>query len=344
METTRPRSAASDLSLDSAIAEFLASERYYLRPSTCATYRSHLLAFSAAHREASARDLRPPLVRAHLGALLGAGKRYAARNRAIALRALARYLARELRIPRHGGSSLADLRLPPVPYGGRAPYRTEEVLRMWEIIGATPWRCRSLWSAVFWLLLGTGLRSGEARLLRRADVELSGGGPNAIGQVVVSGENSKSAAGARVVPLDPRADAALVGYLRGRLENGSSGSEPLFLSADGLGFSRDGWNAMHQRVRRAIGDAGGPAYQPHRLRNTWARDMLEAGVPETVIVQLAGWADGDMLRRYVGRLSIRALKGYPTTLAKYATRRRVRDGGVLFGRGLDRGFRGGIMV
>ena len=40
---------AEQLTLASAIDEFLAAERYYLRPSTIATYRSHLQAFAAAH-------------------------------------------------------------------------------------------------------------------------------------------------------------------------------------------------------------------------------------------------------------------------------------------------------
>ena len=78
---------------------------------------------------------------------------------------------------------------------------------------------------------------------------------------------------------------------------------------------------MHQRMRGTIGRGGGPAYQPHRLRNTWARDVFEAGVPEIAIVRMGGWADTNMLRRYVGRLSVAALIGYPTTLAQYAARR-----------------------
>lgn len=75
---------------------------------------------------------------------------------------------------------------------------------------------------------------------------------------------------------------------------------------------------MHQRMRRTIGE---PAYQPRRLRNTWARDVCGAGVPRIAIVQMAGWADTNMLRRYLGRLSVAALIGYPTTLAQYAARR-----------------------
>ncbi len=64
--------------------------------------------------------------------------------------------------------------------------------------------------------------------------------------------------------------------------------------------------------------------------------MLEVGVPERASVHLARWANGEMLRRYVGRLSVPVLKRYPTTLAKYAvgcgraTSPRVSDVGQWF--------------
>jgi integrase len=319
MADLRRRSGRSEATLASAIEEFLETQRYYLRASTYATYRSHLLAFSSRHAEMSVGDLAPAIVRRHLAELLRAGKRYAARNRCIALRAVARYLATDWGIPRSGRSLLSDLAVPAVPGGGRSPYRPAEVMEMWGIIRRAAVPGRALWSAVFWLLLGTGLRSGEARQLARLDVELSDGRPGSIGHVVIRAESAKSAAGVREVPLDPRAERSIRSYLRGR-ESVRRGSGPLFVSAAGAAFTADGWNAMQQRIRRTIRDAGGPHYQPHRLRNTWARDMLEADVPETVIVQLAGWADGEMLRRYVGRLSVPALKRYPTTLAKYAAR------------------------
>jgi hypothetical protein len=50
---------AEHLTLAAAIDEFLAAERYYLRPSTIATYRSHLDAFAAAHEGAAVRDVDP---------------------------------------------------------------------------------------------------------------------------------------------------------------------------------------------------------------------------------------------------------------------------------------------
>jgi len=51
-------------------------------------------------------------------------------------------------------------------------------------------------------------------MLRR-DEQLSGG-PSSIGHVTVSGTHGKSAAAARQVPLDPRAEGAIRGYLLGQ--------------------------------------------------------------------------------------------------------------------------------
>jgi hypothetical protein len=75
---------------------------------------------------------------------------------------------------------------------------------------------------------------------------------------------------------------------------------------------------MHQRLRKKLAERGIKGYKQHRNRNTWARDALEAGVPETAIVQMGGWGSVDMLRRYHGKLTTSELKRYPTTLAKYA--------------------------
>ena len=83
---------------------------------------------------------------------------------------------------------------------------------------------------------------------------------------------------------------------------------------------RRGWHTMHQRLRRRLLREGISGYKQHRNRNTWTRDALEAGVPETAIVQMGGWGSVDMLRRYHGKLSTSELARYPTTLSKYVRR------------------------
>jgi hypothetical protein len=57
---------------------------------------------------------------------------------------------------------------------------------------------------------------------------------------------------------------------------------------DWRGFSEGGWHIMHQRLHRALERRGITGYKQHRNSNTWTRDALEAGVPETAIVQMGG--------------------------------------------------------
>ena len=103
-----------------------------------------------------------------------------------------------------------------------------------------------------------------------------------------------------------------------RLQFTGEGPEPLFLTRSGLGFGESAWHDMHQRLRKALETRGIKGYKQHRNRNTWTRDALEAGIPETAIVQMGGWGSVDMLRRYHGKLSTSELARYPTTLSKYA--------------------------
>ena len=67
-------------------------------------------------------------------------------------------------------------------------------------------------------------------------------------------------------------------------------------------------------------------YKQPRNRNTWTRDALELGVPETAIVQMGGWGSADMLRRYHGKLSTTELQRYPTTSRKTAGDRTIVSG------------------
>lgn len=321
MNSTSRRTERGSLSLASAIAEFLAAERYYLRPSTIATYRSHLDAFAAAHDGATVRDLRVTVVRAHVNQLLRSGKRYAARNRCIALRALSRYLATELGLPARDRPVLEGVRIPPVPRLGRAPYQLAEVLALWDGIRRSPLRSRALWSAVFWLLLGTGIRSSEARALLRRDVQLSG---SFIRHVTVSGADGKSAAATREVPLDPPAEGAIRGYLLGRrFAWGDRDGEPLFLTEDGVGFSADGWPRCCSGCAARSHTAAG-----RRINRIGCatRGLAMSSRPVSRRSRSCKWPDGPMPTCFVGtseRSACRSSSG--TRPPSRSTRRDVRE-------------------
>jgi integrase len=206
----------------------------------------------------------------------------------------------------------------------RPAYTTEEVLAISKVIATLP--NGTLLAAIHWLQLSTAIRANETRLLRLRDVVLPSAANDYRGHIVVREETTKTAAGAREIPLDQRAARAIRRYLNdARPPFQGEGPEPLFLSQHGVGFAQGGWQMLHQRLRRELERRGIKGYKQHRNRNTWTRDALEAGIPETAIVQMGGWASVDMLRRYHGRLSTTDLKRYPTTLAKYGAEPDNRD-------------------
>ena len=115
---------------------------------------------------------------------------------------------------------------------------------------------------------------------------------------------TKTAAGAREIPLDPKATKAIRRYVSdGRPPFIGRGPEPLFLTQSGTGFAEGGWHSLHRRLRNALLGRQFVGYKQHRNRNIWTRDSLELGTPETAIVQMGGWGSVDTLRRYHGKLS-----------------------------------------
>ena len=101
----------------------------------------------------------------------------------------------------------------------------------------------------------------------------------------------------------------------GRPRYVGAGDEPLFLTDDGRQFSREGWAAMAQRLRKRL-KAEGIAFKQHRLRSTCARRLHEAGYPDSAIMEILGWSSMAMLRRYLGKIPVAQLKRYPTTLER----------------------------
>lgn len=309
-----------DASLADAVAEYAADIQQRLKPSTLRTYLSYLNAFVESLGDAELRHLTPVPVKAFTTRYARNGQVHAAHNATIALKALSTWLAKEGLFYGPGGiPTLIGVEVPSVPKTSRPAYTPEEVLAIERVISTQP--NATLLSAIHWLQLGSGIRSNETRLLRLRDVVLPVPANDYQGHITIREDTTKTAAGAREIPLDERAAKAIRRYLGdGRPRYRGSGDEPLFLTDDGVGFSEGGWHTMHQRLRKRLLEHGIAGYKQHRNRNTWARDALEAGIPETAIVQMGGWGSVDMLRRYHGRLSTTELSRYPTTLSKYVRR------------------------
>jgi integrase len=85
------------------------------------------------------------------------------------------------------------------------------------------------------------------------------------------------------------------------------------LTEDGRPFRAAGWNGMARRLQRRCA-AEGVAFKQHRLRPTRARQLHEAGWPDTAIMEALGWKSLPMLRRYLGTIPLSRLKQYPMTL------------------------------
>ena len=307
-----------DASLADAIAEYLADVQQRLKPTTVRTYTSYLNRFVQSIGDAQLQHLTPLPVKAFITRYARNGQVHAAHNATIALKALSSWLAAESIFFGPGGiPTLLAIEVPSVPKTSRPAYTPEEVLMIERVIATEP--NALLLSAIHWLQLGTGIRSNETRLLRLRDVTLPTSGNDFQGHITIREDTTKTAAGAREIPLDQRAAKAIRRYLGdGRARYVGAADEPLFLTDDGHPFSDGGWHTMHQRLRKHLLERGIAGYKQHRNRNTWARDALEAGVPETAIVQMGGWGSVDMLRRYHGKLSTAELFRYPTTLSKYA--------------------------
>lgn len=127
--------------------------------------------------------------------------------------------------------------------------------------------------AMFILMLRCGLRIAEVANLQLADLYLDETFP----RLLVHGKGSRE----RAVYLSPQAERALRAYL---LERPKVASEFVFLSylEDGLSTT-----AIHKRLMRYRAQAG-LALSAHRLRHSFANDLLNADVPITSIQRLMG--------------------------------------------------------
>ena len=138
--------------------------------------------------------------------------------------------------------------------------------------------------AMFLLMLRCGLRIGEVASLQMADLFLEEEFP----RIVARGKGSRE----RGVYLSRSAEAALRAYLAERPE---ARSEFVFLSyqLDGLSTT-----AIHKRLMR-YRDAAGIHFSAHRLRHSFANDMLNADAPITSIQKLMGHRWMESTQTYV---------------------------------------------
>ncbi len=138
--------------------------------------------------------------------------------------------------------------------------------------------------AVFLLMLRCGLRISEVAELRLTDLYLEEAAP----RLVARGKGSRE----RSVYLSPQAERALRAYLAQRP---ALPSDYVFLNYLGGGLSA---NAIHKRVM-AYRRQAGVSLSAHRLRHSFANDLLSADAPVTTIQKLLGHRWLETTQRYV---------------------------------------------
>lgn len=169
----------------------------------------------------------------------------------------------------------------------------------------------------------TGLRVSELTGLRCQDVVLSNGSS----YVHCRGKGRKE----RCTPLRKEAVAALRSWLR---ERDCQDSDPLFPNARGASLSRDGVEyILRKRVtiaRQSCSSLNKKRVSPHVLRHTAAMDMLEHGIPCSVIALWFGHEREETTKMYLeASLELKEKALAKTTPLKGRVRRYHPDDSLL---------------
>jgi integrase len=234
---------------------------------------------------------------------------YNARNKLVALKSLASYLAgrRDWYAKPGYVSVLASLTLPPIPKLGRRPYEDLELRTVVRIAGEGKFGLRD--QAIVVLQLATTLRADETRVLQLRDYVPESA--KQLGHIFI--RESKTDAGVRQIPLDSAADRALRAYIaRGRPNHTGDDPEPLFVTRSGKQFTYWGWTSLARRLRERMQQQDFHGFMQHRARGSTAKLLQRRGVPLNVIQQIGGWEGPEMVRRYIGDYSVEELKTFPT--------------------------------
>lgn len=140
------------------------------------------------------------------------------------------------------------------------------------------------------VLYGTGMRRGEGLSLEWHEVDLDGG------FITIPKHKSKTGK-ERTVPMSTNVRAILEMLPR-------DGMNPWVFHAPhrcNMPIDQATMSGWWRRARDAAGVTG-PKGQPiwlHSLRHTFATDMVVAGMPVEIVMNICGWSSPAMMRRYV---------------------------------------------
>lgn len=134
-------------------------------------------------------------------------------------------------------------------------------------------------TAIVYMLLYTGIRLSELCNLDRNDIEING----QIGTVTITNPHIDKK---RIVPIPKDALKILKSYL----ETLPEGYErPLFISKQNNRLTTRSIQYMLEKYD----------INPHKLRHTFCKDLIEKGLDIAVVAQLAGHNDINITKRYI---------------------------------------------
>ncbi|HEX2810853.1 MAG TPA: tyrosine-type recombinase/integrase [Kineosporiaceae bacterium] len=171
----------------------------------------------------------------------------------------------------------------------REPHRLPDSLSRTEIEGFLGDLATHRDRAMVWLMLLGGLRAGEVRGLRLADVDVGRR------QVRIVGKGGRE----RVVPVDRPFFTELAGYLRDERPVGCASPE-CFVVLRGPTAGGPLTEAGLRRIFRTHRTRSGAVrVRPHRLRHTFGTELATAGIDVLVLRDLMGHASPETTGRYV---------------------------------------------
>src|SRR5664280_2548331 len=140
-----------------------------------------------------------------------------------------------------------------------------------------------------WLMLLGGLRAGEVRGLRLADVDMGRR------QVRVVGKGGRE----RVVPVDRPFFTELAGYLRDERPVGCASPECFVVLRGPTAGAPLPEAGLRRIFRTHRTHSGAVRVRPHRLRHTFGTELATAGIDVLVLRDLMGHASPETTGRYV---------------------------------------------
>ena len=277
---------ANGLTIDAAIDSY----RRHLRagnksPNTIKTYLAALDALNTYLRRQGMPTVLAGIRREHLEAyivsLQEAGRRPATVSLAFrSLQPFFKWAVAEDEIP----TSPMDRMSPPiVPEEPPAIVREDDIRALLQACQGNDFESRRD-TAVFRLLIDTGMRRGELTGLKVEDVDFD----QEVAFVVGKGRRP------RACPFGSQTAKALDRYLRARERHPHAQLPNLWLGLKGPMTD----NGLLQMIRRRGRQAGLDKLFVHQFRHTFAHMMLADGMQEGDLMRLAGWRSRQMLGRY----------------------------------------------